>query len=230
MCGLLGVVLRNPSETDLQLAQQLILEASVRGLHATGLAWISGSRIQISSASKPARTFLNEFGSLDQCIGRDGNLYLVAHLRYSTSDLAFNQPLGDERFAIIHNGVVSQEDPKHWKRLYGYQCKTRNDSELLLQALRHRHSPLDVFPDCSAAVIELHSRKRLRFYRNGKRPLYFAYRRNGAIVCSTQDIGRRCGIAEMIRVPAGDYVTVNRDGSVKITEATVRLADLQRVA
>jgi asparagine synthetase B (glutamine-hydrolysing) len=165
-----------------------------------------------------------------QLVNEDGNLYFLAHTRYSTSDLKFNQPLGDERFAIAHNGVVTQEPKARWKKLYGYACTTGNDSELLLQALKCRHPPLETFPNCSAAVIEVHNNKMLRAYRNGKRPLYFTFRSNGIVVTSTADIGERAGVRNMVPLSAGQYLLMKSSGAAVIEWAADQGRDFQRTA
>ena len=230
MCGLVGAILQQPTEQDLELLRRCVLEASIRGRHATGFAWVHKRKIQIEKAALPADSFLEKFGSLTQLLNEDGNLYFLAHTRYSTSDLKFNQPLGDEKFAIAHNGVVSQEPKAKWEKLYGYSCDTGNDSELLLQALKHKHSPLEKFPDCSAAVIELHSTKQIRAYRNGKRPLYFAFRSNGIVITSTADIGKRAGSKEMVPLSAGQYLLVKSSGAAVIDWTSERIVDLQWTA
>jgi asparagine synthetase B (glutamine-hydrolysing) len=141
-------------------------------------------------------------------VNEDGNLYLIGHCRYSTSDLEFNQPLWNENISIVHNGVVSQEMPENWERLYGYKCKTRNDSELILHTLEADKSPLVEFPDASMAVVELYKEKQLRFYRNGKRPIYFTSLRNGVIITSTKDIAIRADLKDPVEVGMNEYVTV----------------------
>lgn len=230
MCGLVGAILQKPTEQDLELIKRCVLEASIRGRHATGFAWIHKNKIRIEKAPLPAPAFLEEFGSLKQLLNEDGNLYFIAHTRYSTSDLKFNQPLGNEKFAIAHNGVITQEPKSRWKSLYGYNCETGNDSELLLQALKNKQSPLEQFPQCSAAVIELHSTKQLRAYRNGKRPLYFAFRKNGILMTSTANIGARAGKVEMVALSAGQYLLVKKSGAAVIEWTKQELQDLQSVA
>lgn len=227
MCGLVGAILQKPTDQDLELLRRCVLEASIRGRHATGVAWVCKRKINIEKAAIPAEVFLEKSGPLRHLLNEDGSLYFLAHTRYSTSDLKFNQPLGDDQFAIAHNGVVSQEPKAKWKKLYGYSCATGNDSELLLQALRHKHSPLEKFPDCSAAVIELHSNKQIRAYRNGKRPLYFTFRNNGIVITSTADIGKRAGLKDMVPLSAGQYLLVKSSGAAVIDWTSERVADLQ---
>ena len=128
MCAVIGAYIENPSSLDLNILANIFRESSIRGLHATGVSWIRNDRIHTMISATPAGKFLEAF-DLKNTISEDGNLYLIGHCRYSTSDLNYNQPLWDESLAIVHNGVVSQEMPENWERLYGYKCKTKNDSD-----------------------------------------------------------------------------------------------------
>ena len=127
----------------------------------------------------------------------DGNLYLIGHCRYSTSDLRFNQPIQtNPDLAIVHNGVVTQELPHNWEYLYGYQTETANDSELINRTLEAGLDPQDIWADSSLSVIELRSDKSMKAYRNGKRPLYRTQMHNGTIFTSTKDIAIRAGLPD----------------------------------
>jgi glutamine phosphoribosylpyrophosphate amidotransferase len=210
MCAVIGAFLENPSSEDLLTLANVFRESSIRGLHATGLSWVRNNRIHTMISATPAAKFLDTFG-LEKTINEDGNLYLIGHCRYSTSDLNYNQPLWDESLAIVHNGVVSQEMPENWERLYGYKCQTRNDSELILHTLKAKKSPLIEFPDASMAVIELYAEKKLRFYRNGKRPIYFTSMKNGGIITSTKDIALRADLKEPAEVNMNSYVTIAKN-------------------
>jgi asparagine synthetase B (glutamine-hydrolysing) len=136
-------------------------------------------------------------------VAEDGNLYMIGHCRYSTSDLEFNQPMFHTDKSIVHNGVITQELPDNWKELYGYDCITKNDSELVL----HSRDPLREFSNMSMGVVELHKDRKLRFYRNGKRPLYLTNVPNGCIITSTADIAKRAGIGQAIEVMMNHYIT-----------------------
>ena len=206
MCAVIGAFLENPSSEDLLTLANVFRESSIRGLHATGLSWVRENRIHTMISATPAGKFLEAFG-LEKTVNEDGNLYLIGHCRYSTSDLNYNQPLWNESLAIVHNGVVSQEMPENWERLYGYKCETRNDSELILHTLKAKKSPLVEFADASMAVIELYAEKKLRFYRNGKRPIYFTPMKNGSIITSTKDIATRAGLNDSIECDMNVYTT-----------------------
>lgn len=228
MCAVIGIYAKNPSTQDLILYKNVILESSIRGLHATGASWIKDSQIQTKIRSDSARRYLKDI-NLRDCINEDGNLYFIGHCRYSTSDLLFNQPFDNERFSIVHNGVITQEMPERWEELYGYKCKTRNDSELLLHTLEVGKSPLEEYPDSSMAVVELHLEKKLRFYRNGKRPIYFTSTMNSIIITSTADIALRAGIENASQVPMNTYVTVESDMLLSMHRVETGRKDLQNV-
>jgi len=228
MCAVIGAFLENPSSRDLVMLADVFRESSIRGLHATGVSWVSGGQIKTVIDSKPANLFLE---SLDfrNCINEDGNLYLIGHCRYSTSDLAYNQPLWNENVSIVHNGVVSQEMPEKWKDLYGYDCKTLNDSELIVHTLQANKSPLEEFPDSSMAVIELYKEKKLRFYRNGKRPIYFTSLPNGGIITSTKDIAKRADLHDPIEIGMNAYTTMGKGIFQKEFVQIDNAKDLQHV-
>ena len=209
MCAVIGAYIENPSSRDLVMLADVFRESSIRGLHATGMSWVKSDRIHTMISATPAGKFIEAF-DLKNTLNEDGNLYLIGHCRYSTSDLNYNQPLWDESLAIVHNGVVSQEMPENWERLYGYKCQTKNDSELILHTLKAKKSPLVEFADASMAVVELYKEKKLRFYRNGKRPIYFTSLPNGSIITSTKDIAQRAGLSTSIEIGMNAYVTVGK--------------------
>lgn len=209
MCAVVGAFLENPLSRDLITIVDVFRESSIRGLHATGVSWVRDNRIHTLIAKSPAGEFFESF-DLKNAINEDGNLYLIGHCRYSTSDLNYNQPLWNDNVAIVHNGVVSQEMPENWERLYGYKCKTRNDSELIVHTLQANKSPLAEFTDASMAVIELYKEKKLRFYRNGKRPIYFTSLTNGGIITSTKDIAVRSNLNNSIEIGMNAYVTMGK--------------------
>ena len=98
--------------------------------------------------------------------------------------------------------------PEKWKELYGYDCKTKNDTELILHTAEDCISPLVRWKDSSLAVCELHVDKVLRVYRNGKRPLYLTNLVNGCIITSTLDVAQRANVNySTVEIPMNVYVT-----------------------
>lgn len=199
MCAIIGAVISNPSLEDFAMLKRVFLESKIRGMHATGMSFIPAwsDKVVTIKESKPADYFVNTHlhnDNLNALISDDGILYLVGHCRYSTSDLEYNQPISNNKVSVVHNGVVSQELPEHWEELYGYKCETKNDTELLLHTIEDGVSPLERWEDASLSVAELYLDKKIRAYRNGKRPIYLTTIKNGFIITSTEDIVKRAGV------------------------------------
>lgn len=197
MCAVIGAVLQKPTIADFNMIKRVFLESKIRGLHATGVSFLPhwSDKVVTIKEAIPADKFVElhmHNDNLADMISDDGNLYLIGHCRYSTSDLEYNQPIYNNHKSIVHNGVITQELPEKWKDLYGYECMTKNDSELVL----HSNDPLNEFSHMSMGVCELTSDKKLRAYRNGKRPLYLTFIQNGVIITSTSNIAKRANIGE----------------------------------
>lgn len=210
MCSVIGAVLRNPSKQDFAIIRNVFRESKIRGMHATGMSFLPhwSDRIETIKEPIPADQFVEKHlhdDNLSSMVANDGNLYLIGHCRYSTSDLEYNQPMTSNEKSIAHNGVITQELPENWKELYGYECITKNDSELVL----HSNDPLREFSHMSMGVVELNLNKTVRFYRNGKRPIYLSTIVSGSIITSTEDIAVRAGLKYAAEVPMNLYMTID---------------------
>jgi glutamine phosphoribosylpyrophosphate amidotransferase len=182
MCGVIGVWGDNLDEI-LYYTMRLFQESQVRGKHATGLSYIKNDEIKTEIKPISSKQFVEEF---DWSVLPE-KIKLIGHTRYSTSDLKYNQPIFNESISIVHNGVITQQDPSLWKQHYGYDCKTRNDSELILRSTLVHNIPLEEFNQSSMAVLELTS-NHIMFYRNGNRPLWWVVLNDCFYVASTKDI------------------------------------------
>jgi glutamine phosphoribosylpyrophosphate amidotransferase len=125
---------------------------------------------------------------LKRLIVNNDELNMIAHTRYSTSSLFFNQPIMGVDMAIVHNGVVSQSSALHWYSEFGLETQTENDSELILRSIENGEDPFSKFEYASIAYISLTKGGEVNYARNGKRPLWYYGFNNGFIVCSTEDI------------------------------------------
>lgn len=192
MCGIIGIYLNKITDSQKQKIINLILESGIRGVHATGISYLKRGKITTISAHESSKEFLSD-KFLDDYIDSN-NLYLIAHTRYSTSDLRFNQPIGDDRLAICHNGVISQEPPNTWKKTFGLTTKTSNDSELIYASLKEKEDPLTQF-EGSMAVCILDTISLVAF-RNHERPLWYSLEKNGIVFASTKDILKRSGFKQ----------------------------------
>jgi glutamine phosphoribosylpyrophosphate amidotransferase len=215
MCSVIGAIIKEPRAEDFLMLHRVFLESKIRGMHATGISYVKHGQIITDKRPVPADQFPFNFPSY---VNEDGNLYLIGHCRYSTSDLEYNQPIGNSEHAIVHNGVITQELPERWKELYNYECDTKNDSELVL----HSASPLEEFPDMSMGVCELTNDKKLLAYRNGKRPLYLTSISNGCIITSTADIPKRAEVlGRPVEVLMNHYITFDNDLAMHIEKVNL---------
>ena len=208
MCGIIAYQVKEAKGYDLGTIKRLFVESQIRGKHATGIAWIDDGKIYGYIMTKPAEEFVKEF-DFRRLIASDGSLTMIGHTRYSTSDLQYNQPLYNGKFALVHNGVMTQELPEHWEELFGCEFLTKNDSEILFKYLEQQSESeqLDIYPDASIAYASLSIEHGLRYGRNGLRPLWHnaderANRPLGfgreaherIVVASTHNIGQRVGV------------------------------------
>lgn len=225
MCAIVGAVIEKPSDEDLMMVKRVILESSIRGLHATGISYVKNGKVITRKEPLPAPEFLGKVDFFD-LLNEDGNLYLIAHCRYSTSDLEYNQPISSEHVSIVHNGVITQELPENWEKLYGFRCETKNDSELLLKTVENSENPLLKWSEASISACELHSDKTFKFYRNGKRPLQVKVMGNSVIVASTADIFKRAGVENSIDSPMNTVYTL-KDSIMNCEHVQTNNKDLQ---
>jgi len=226
MCAVIGAIIKEPRAEDFLMLHRVFLESKIRGMHATGISYVKHGKIITEKRPVPADEFPFNFPSY---VNEDGSLYLIGHCRYSTSDLEFNQPIANENLSVVHNGVITQELPENWKELYGYDCETKNDTELILHTAEDCISPLVRWKDSSLAVVELHVDKVIRFYRNGKRPLYLTSISNGCIITSTADVIKRAFVPGFpINTLMNHYITFDDQLAMTIEKEDIADAvDLQ---
>lgn len=198
MCGIIGYAVNEVDDKDIDNIRTLFLQTEIRGKHATGISWIKDNEIHTVKEPIGAAEFLKDF-DLSQIVDND-EIHMIGHIRYSTSDLRYNQPFSNDRFSIVHNGVLSQDTPDHWP----IKTETANDSEMILQLLsQDGPHPLEYFPESSQAVAYLglleDGTKMLGGWRNGQRPMWYTYLdqqeyvSRGFVIASTQDILKRSG-------------------------------------
>ena len=190
MCGVLGIAIRNFSVKDYGLVRSLFIQSMIRGKHATGVSYVKNGKVNTIKEPLPADEFIMK-QDMDEWTNEDGNLYCIGHIRYSTSDLRYNQPFSTDRLGIVHNGVISQEPSSTWFETYRLKTETENDSELVLRAMEEDLNPLQHFDPASMAVCSVYNDKRIVAFRNEARPLYYSYDNNYVIFTSTEDIAKR---------------------------------------
>lgn len=214
MCGIIGLTTDHFTPKHYSALMRVLAESSIRGRHASGAVFTLNG--EWHSIIQPAPIDTLELPLLSQ-LTQPAGVNLIAHARYSTSDLAYNQPIyyPDQHAAISHNGVITQAPYSQWKRLYRYKTRTKNDSELLLQCILHGDNPYTTFPDSSIAALLLTS-EGITPMRNGLRPLWRATKWLGGgdagatFYASTADILERAGLQpEQLKAAGNDKQLLN---------------------
>lgn len=201
MCGIVGFHSKNVTNSDLKVLKKVMSETVIRGKHASGISWWKpDNTVQVIKRAVPITELLKKINLSDYVF--NGQISVISHARYSTSDIKYNQPLATKHIAIAHNGVISQQPPATWLKTYGYKCETKNDSELLLRCLEQNDNPFEVFPDASIAAVILHQDGTLECLRNSRRPLWCGRIGEGIVYASTFDILNRAGVQNIQRVNA----------------------------
>jgi glutamine phosphoribosylpyrophosphate amidotransferase len=208
MCGVLGVTIKNFNNEDGDLVRRLFQQSMIRGKHATGVSYVKDNKVHTVKDSIPADEWIAK-QNLQEWINEDGNLYCIGHIRYSTSDLRYNQPMASDKIAIVHNGVITQEPKSTWEERYELRTETSNDSELVLRAVEKDENPLIFFYPASMAVCMLFKNKRLSAFRNHERPLYYYSDERMTIFASTKDILNRSGISRSEKTRMFEIYNVN---------------------
>ena len=222
MCAVIGLFLRC---IDQDLIKRVFHESSIRGLPATGISYLKNGQVITIKEPVAARDF-SALNCIEDFVNEDGNLYMIGHCRYSTSDLEYNQPIANNSLSIVHNGVISQELPENWERIYNVRTETKNDTELLFR--RNKNVFVD-WEDSSISAIELSEDRSIRFYRNGRRPLYYTETETGVIITSTKDIIKRSKInGKTQRTSPGIYYKLI-DGKIIEHNSGVTVHELQYV-
>lgn len=192
MCGVIGIAIKDFTKEDCDLVRSLFIQSMIRGKHSTGVSYVKNGKVVTLKEPIPANEFIRKQDVYDWR-NEDGNLYCIGHVRYSTSDLRYNQPIATEELSIVHNGVISQRHPDDWESLYGYKTETHNDSELILRCMENNENPLIKFHPASMSVCKIDKNKVISAFRNEARPLYMALMERGVVFASTKDIIRRSG-------------------------------------
>jgi len=219
MCGVLGIAIKNFKEKDHDLVRGLFIQSMIRGKHATGVSYVKNGIVNTIKEPIPADEFIAK-QNLEDWKNEDGNLYCIGHIRYSTSDLRYNQPMSTDKLSIAHNGIISQEPPDTWEEKYKLRTETSNDSELILRAMEEELNPLQHFEPASMAVCALYDDKRLVAYRNHERPLYYSYGTNGFVFASTADILNRAGFHFSVKASMHEIFTIENFEVSSYTIAT----------
>jgi asparagine synthetase B (glutamine-hydrolysing) len=215
MCGVIGII--SKKILDKNKIKTLIVESKIRGQHATGISYIDKKTLKTKIITKKANYLELENVNTN---------FLIAHTRYSTSSLEYNQPISYSNVSIVHNGVITQENNKNWEK-YNYNFQTANDSEFILKSYRENKHPVKEYIHASISAIILdNNNQKVHFFRNEKRPLYYAKTKDTYYIASTKDILIRSNLDNIYKCKSCYNYTIyhNKISKYKIRET---LEDLQ---
>ena len=199
MCGIIGYSSEDVTNEDLETLKRVMVESRIRGKHASGAAWFNGTKICSLVKPIPIDKLVESIDFTKLLYGKN-NIAFIAHARYCTSNIEYNQPIISKSLAVAHNGVISQEPYETWESTYGYKCRGKNDSELLLRAIENGDDPSTKFPDASIASVVLNDSGTIVYFRNARRPLWTGKIGDGVIIASTYDILNRAGVEDIHKV------------------------------
>jgi hypothetical protein len=142
MCGIVGYKLYNTDRAHdaFKVFERLMIEAQVRGKHASGVSWVEGptwqqGEVKTFKAPICAEALLETAGWTDLSCKIPKTM--IGHCRYSTSgdwhDNNNTQPLSTPQLAIVHNGLVSMATKEEFEADYKIDTETANDSEIFLR-------------------------------------------------------------------------------------------------
>ena len=139
MCGLFGFsTYQEKVAHDLtKLTNSLALQSSIRGTDATGVAFCVGGHIQIHKEAAPAHKLKFTHPS-NICA-------MIGHTRHATqgsekqnrNNHPFSGRVPDARFALAHNGVLSNDD-RLQKQYKLPKSKIETDSYVAVQLIEHQ--------------------------------------------------------------------------------------------
>ena len=204
MCGVIGYVPMLTAEQHVtrEAFRRLLVESSVRGLHAVGLFQVGRVyRMTGRLSETQADEFVREF---------DPFCRAIAHTRYSTSGdwkvSENNQPIVSESYytGLAFNGVIHMGTKEEFERDLGVSCQTDNDGEVVLRKVLKGHTLREAvmsLPSSATFAGCLLSGYQLTAFRNAHRPLWTVEAHGGRWFASTQDIFRRAGFgpAELVQ-------------------------------
>jgi predicted glutamine amidotransferase len=142
MCGICGIRRFGPEPISAEQIKVLLIGNERRGNQATGLAFQQeDGSIQVHKNDEPATKFIleKEFNEFMEANLRPTTLTFLGHTRAATKGHPAknenNHPMWDQKVAVVHNGVISNDDAL-FKELQ-YERSAETDSDIFRAILSH---------------------------------------------------------------------------------------------
>lgn len=154
MCGIWGIVDRGSGidrKLLLEIARRLMILSETRGKDASGLAVMQEGRLAVLRKAKAAHALLKDRDFkqyVNENIVRSTSapIYIMGHSRLVTNGSQYhphnNQPVAKHDMALVHNGIVVNEDYL-WDLMPNANKEYEVDSEAILELLHNRFAAGD---------------------------------------------------------------------------------------
>lgn len=190
MCGIVAYSGMCSSERRADFCR-LCYEATIRGVHAYGIAYHDGERVRVFKS-------LN-FSEVMSAVPNPLPQRIMFHNRYCTSGdflvMANNQPLLVGGNALAFNGTVDMGTKQEMELRHNTTLTTDNDGELVLQDIMNGTPMRSIANELvTFAGVFLGAGGEMFALRNDMRPLWCFKVQGGKFIASTKDIARRARI------------------------------------
>jgi len=205
MCGIVAYC-GLPSQGRREEFRRLCREACIRGVHAFGIAYHDGRRVQVFKSLS--------FADVMNAVPRHLPSEIVFHNRYCTSGdytrMENNQPLIVGGDALAFNGTVDMGTKQEMEERHDLTMETENDGEIVLQDIR-RGMPFHTIGDqqTTFAGVYLGADGEMFAFRNEMRPLWQFPLSGGRFIVSTRDIASRAKIDTKNGTPINPYTILH---------------------
>ncbi len=149
MCGIWGIAARGSGldrEMLLTIAKNLMILSETRGKDASGLAVMQEGKLAVLRKAKAAHALLRDedfkqYVSANIIRSTSAPIYIMGHSRLVTNGSQYhphnNQPVAKHDMALVHNGIVVNEDYL-WALMPNAKKEYEVDSEAILELLYNR--------------------------------------------------------------------------------------------
>lgn len=191
MCGIFGVVSAKPIEADLFV--QLGKLSERRGKDSSGALYLKDDSYHAVRADKPFRLLASE-------LGIPHSLMVIGHSRLITNGQADNQPVVRDNLAIVHNGIITN-DEEYWRDANQKRLFVIDTESILGVALRliELSKPIDQLFDEAQSLLNGAFSCALLFPRIGKLVLMS---NTGSLYIGETVDGTTCFASERVFVEA----------------------------
>lgn len=223
MCGIFGAI--SNSTIDKSKFKQLVKHSKQRGSDSSGLIYFQGTSYKINRADYNVEKLLNKVKPYEHKV-------VLGHSRLITNGLGDNQPVVRGNIAVIHNGIIVNEE-EIWDKLKILRY-FKIDSEAIV-AIAEEHlsynRPVDDLPSyilslckgvVACALVLSEYGKLLLFSNNGSLyvgknddNIYFASERYGLSLIGCEDIKQIKEESLVLDIPSSKDNLIIEDDKIR---------------